>query len=129
MNDIFENYKSPITVYSDFENQILQEQENQIMCKIRTFVDVDKDELIKMVNYDRNQYKEGYKAGIQKMRRHGHWVKTDWGDYKCSECGHYEETIYAGKNKIYNDFSDFQSCNNFCRNCGAFMDEVAANDG
>lgn len=61
-------------------------------------------------------------------RKHGHWIKTDWGDYKCSVCKHYEETTYAGKNKIYKDFSDFMDCNRFCRKCGAIMDGVSENE-
>ena len=56
-------YESPITeVISDISTQIIQEKENQLMMQMRQTVgyDIDKNELIKALQYDRDQYKKGY---------------------------------------------------------------------
>lgn len=56
-------YESPIAeVMSDISTQLIQEKENQIMMQMRQTVgyDIDKNELIKALQYDRNQYKKGY---------------------------------------------------------------------
>lgn len=62
-------YESPVyLILKDVETQIDQEIERTIMNVIRKFdVDVDKDELIKALNYDRNQYNKGYKDGINEV--------------------------------------------------------------
>ena len=54
-------YKSPIEVITasmqtDLENQILS-------SVLKTYVSVDKEELIKALNYDRDQYQKGYADG------------------------------------------------------------------
>lgn len=56
-------YESPITeMMSDISTQIIQEKENQLMMQMRQTVgyDIDKDELIKALQYDRHQYQKGY---------------------------------------------------------------------
>jgi hypothetical protein len=51
-----------------------EERENAIMVKISETIgtDVDKEELIKALNYDRNQYQKGYLDGkndtLEKVR-------------------------------------------------------------
>ena len=62
-------YESPINmIYDAAYNNIKQYQdevENKIVCEIteRYAIDVNKDELIKALNYDRNQYNNGYADG------------------------------------------------------------------
>lgn len=58
-------YKSPIeTIYGELQTQMVQEGENMVMKAIRKAgVNVDKEELIKALQYDRNQYTEGYADG------------------------------------------------------------------
>lgn len=58
-------YKSPIEkIYSELQTQMAQEDENMIMTAIREVgVNVDKEELIKALRYDRNQYTKGYEDG------------------------------------------------------------------
>ena len=57
-------YESPIQVAI---GQIRMEQENNIYRAIREYgVDVDKDELIKALQYDRNQYEKGYINGYNR---------------------------------------------------------------
>ena len=62
-------YESPINmIYDATYNNVKQYQdevENKIVCEIteRYAIDVNKDELIKALNYDRDQYNKGYADG------------------------------------------------------------------
>ena len=58
-------YNSPIEkIYSELQTQMVQEDENMVMKAIRKVgVNVDKSELIKALQYDRNQYEKGYEDG------------------------------------------------------------------
>lgn len=62
------NYESPINV-----DYIMREQEKQfekdVLRVIASYdITVDANELVKALQYDRNQYEIGYKAGYQKAR-------------------------------------------------------------
>ena len=48
--------------------QLIEAKENHIMATIRQYVDVDKDELIRALQYDRNQYEKGFEDGYVKGR-------------------------------------------------------------
>lgn len=67
-------YNSPIEkIYSELQTQMVQEDENMVMKAIRKVgVNVDKGELIKALQYDRDQYAKGYEDGknevIDKIR-------------------------------------------------------------
>lgn len=58
-------YKDPIEkIYGELQTQMVQEDENMVMKAIRKVgVNVDKYELIKALQYDRNQYTKGYEDG------------------------------------------------------------------
>lgn len=58
-------YESPIDrVVSDIVTEMEQEREQFIMrCVHKEGINVDRDELIKALNYDRNQYQKGYSDG------------------------------------------------------------------
>ena len=58
-------YNSPIeTIYGEISAQMAQEDEKMIMKAIRNVkINVEKDELIKALQYDRNQYTTGYEDG------------------------------------------------------------------
>lgn len=62
-------YESPINlVVQDIETQMVQKEEQTILEAIKKYdVVVDKDELIKAINYDRNQYSKGYKDGVNNI--------------------------------------------------------------
>ena len=62
-------YISPVEVYTQKVIQDMQEQqENCVMTAIlNTGIKVDKDELIKALNYDRQQYQKGYKDGRNEL--------------------------------------------------------------
>ena len=60
-------YKSPIEkmmIYGEIQTQMVQEDENMVMKAIREVgITVDKEELIKALQYDRKQYTKGYEDG------------------------------------------------------------------
>ena len=62
-------YNSPITIISQMVDEHIKEiqkqEETAVMAEItkKIGVDVDKDELIRALNYDRHQYEKGYLDG------------------------------------------------------------------
>ena len=78
-------YNSPIEkIYSELQTQMVQEDENMVMKAIRKVgVNVDKGELIKALQYDRDQYTKGYEDGkneiLDKIR--AEIVDLDDADY------------------------------------------------
>ena len=63
-----DNYKSPIEIYFDhFVTEVTKDIEGQIIAKARQVCDIniDKDELIKALRYDREQYSRGYANGFE----------------------------------------------------------------
>ena len=60
------SYKSPIDIiYGNIETKV----EDDVVKAIQSYnISVDKDELIKALNYDREQYKAGYKSAIYKIK-------------------------------------------------------------
>lgn len=59
-------YKSPITImHRQLANQINVQLEGEVLKAVmKCNIDVNKDELIKALNYDRQQYEKGYKDGV-----------------------------------------------------------------
>ena len=105
-------YESPIEVmFRDIENRIREQEENAITAEVsrQMGVNVDKDELMKALTYDRDQYNKGYADAKRAYERpKGHWIYS-CGMPICSEC---QEAI---------DILSGQD--NFCPNCGADMRE------
>ena len=62
-------YESPIEIFMDeIQSQIVKDQENGIYKAITNYgISVDKDELVKALQYDRNQYYRGYKDGAREL--------------------------------------------------------------
>ena len=62
-------YESPIEkIYGELQTQMVQEDENMVMKAVRKVgVNVDKGELIKALQYDRNQYTKGYEDGKKEV--------------------------------------------------------------
>ena len=61
-------YESPITqIMSDISAQMIQEKENQVMMQMRQTIgyDLDKEELIKALQYDRDQYHKGFTDALK----------------------------------------------------------------
>lgn len=55
-------YKSPISMIESISDHITEKIENELLVKVTTTVgfDVDKEELLKALKYDRGQYDKGY---------------------------------------------------------------------
>lgn len=56
-------YESPIEkIYGEIQSRIVQQDEDNLMYEVRQAVGykVDKEELLKALQYDRNQYDKGY---------------------------------------------------------------------
>ena len=65
-------YESPIAIVQKVVNKAREQMENDIMNNILTVtteygVDINKDELIKALQYDRNQYNKGYADGYSEF--------------------------------------------------------------
>ena len=59
-------YESPVTLLcQQVADAITQDQENKIMAEIKyqMAVDINKEELLKALKYDRDQYNKGYNDG------------------------------------------------------------------
>lgn len=59
-------WKSPISIYQTAINGTTTEIDGQIIAEIKTQIgiDIDKEELIKAINYDRDSYNRGYYDGL-----------------------------------------------------------------
>jgi len=127
-------YKSPLTVPPvdrkiDIEktiemNKALKKQaesvgemyDRYVLCTIQKFgIEVDRDELVKALRYDRDQYNKGYNdAKNEFYHGYGEWhgklvtggMSEKW-DYTCSECGGVQHDMYLGMK--------------YCPYCGAKM--------
>ena len=89
-------------------------------------VNVDKEELLKALRYDRQQYEKGFADGVNSERKHGDWMFVErresqydvdgaetWGMiYECSVCNFHH--IF-----IENHISQYK----YCPQCGAKMVE------
>lgn len=97
-------YKSPIEkICDEIQTQMVQEEENIVMKAIREVgVNVDKEELIKALQYDRNQYTKGYEDGkndvLDKIRAE---IEEEYGDYDI--CEWFEDYDYEE-----NDISEYR---------------------
>ena len=127
MNNIeidWSNYESPISI-----NYIMREQEKQIEKDVLKVIasyniNVDADELVKALQYDRNQYEKGYKAGFHDAQqvKHGKW---EWEPgyvgttAKCSVCGLSPMGFYSLPIIQIGRLPEYP----FCPKCGAKMDE------
>lgn len=68
MNNIT-GYESPINIVQQLVTDVTENVDKQVYTAIQQVgVIVNKDELIKAINYDRNQYEEGYKNGYKKAK-------------------------------------------------------------
>ena len=87
-------YNSPIELMiTDIQNQILKQQDDQIYQATLHYVpNVDKEELLRALKYDRNQYDKGYADGIRDAREEL---------VRCKYCKHCEPAINSFGEKIY----------------------------
>lgn len=86
----------PIIEVIDQMPQYIHDRDKYIMeAVLQTEIKVDKQELIRALNYDRGQYEKGYKDGATSDRK-AHWITTPEEYYAvAAEKGkRYEDTEY-----------------------------------
>lgn len=114
------DYESPIhMIYSELNQQV---EEHIYKCVLNVGIDVNKEELIKALKYDRNQYDKGYSdAKRQYDRGHAHWEEFNGKTELCLICS-----------KCSHNYIEADPCCterfNYCPNCGAKMDEEVEDD-
>ena len=112
-------WESPIYVYTedDITRKITKEVEGYIITETKKVVPyINKEELLKALEYDRNQYEKGYADGRESAIKHGHWINKGFEPTRCSVCGITVDAI----NGIPWAIKSFK----YCPYCGAKMDEV-----
>ena len=111
------NWESPISITEEICREMAEAYDAYIVEEVRKVIPhIDKEELVKALEYDRGQYEKGYADGKESAVKHGHWERTDIVMYshnavRCSVCG----ILSPSYSKSHDPF---------CRVCGAKMDEV-----
>ena len=93
-------YESPIRIIEStidsFSKAIIKQKDDAIFAEVQSSfgVDVDREELIRALQYDRDQYNKGYADGKRDAEADlvrckdcigkAHWYKNDYG---CTICG------------------------------------------
>lgn len=108
-------YKSPIEVYIEQAvNDIAEQRDNQICSYIteKFDVQVDREELIKALQYDRAQYEKGYKEGAkesldtyQAALLDTEFLKYNYGIKKVDAYF----ISYFGPEAVVNDYKEWKS--------------------
>ena len=107
-------YNSPIEMSYSFSDSFAQRFSEDMDKLVLTAcfdvgVKLDKAELIKALEYDRDQYEKGYRDGKKDAVNYAYWNKRgdEWAfPYDCSNCGH-----------------GVQRRTPYCPFCGAIMDK------
>ena len=110
-------YESPIEI---LVGKIQTKMEDDLVKAVQSYhINVDKDELIKALRYDRDQYEKGYDDCRRSfLTKHGKWVR-EFPNYSrcefiCSICG---------GNALYEYESWGQTKSKYCPHCGAMMED------
>ena len=107
-------YESPINIiYGQMQTQI----EGDIFRAVQSYaVDVDKEELLRSLKYDRDQYNKGYADGRSDAVAHGYWKK-----YRDHFTKRHIGWICTNCSAVISDLSNGDTP--FCPHCGAMMDD------
>lgn len=116
---VCDGWESPINIIADeIVHKIERDAENNLMHTVKQTIgfEVDKEELLKALHYDRGQYNKGFEVAKRLYKRpKGRWEKITIMDYlddkeifKCNQC-----------NFLKSRFTKY----NYCPNCGADMKE------
>ena len=123
-------YKSPVEFYiEDIQHQMVKQMDEEMYQVVLHYVpNVDKDELIRALQYDREQYVNGYADGQRDATAHAHWVYDpngcDWGigAYRCSRCDCRNGGLPCNEDAHVYSYAN----SHYCPYCGAKMDEEVA---
>ena len=106
----FYEWKSPIIeifkqAEENYQKQLNNKLEEQLMCEVNYQVgySVDKEELIKALNYDREQYDKGYRDGVKEtFIAELENIKTELNDksFAYSLTDNFENDIVIGVIKV-----------------------------
>lgn len=83
-------YESPIEVmYGEMHSKMVKDEEDRIMYEVnrQVGVHVDREQMLKALQYDRNQYDKGYKDALVDMQHLTDLVK----DFNPAEIAHHIE--------------------------------------
>ena len=110
-------YKSPIDMLiDDIQHQIAEQQDEQIYkAVVSVGINVHKEELIRALQYDRQQYELGYADGRSDAVAHGIWHK-----YRDHFTKRHIGWICNNCSAVSYDLSNGDTP--FCPHCGAMMD-------
>lgn len=63
-------YESPINfIFGDIQMQVVKQQENEAYMAVQKCgVDVNKEELMRALQYDREQYEKGYEDAVRQVK-------------------------------------------------------------
>lgn len=62
------SYDSPIEIVKKMQEQYEMDVVNNVVKCVQSYgINIDKDELIKALKYDRQQYEKGYKDGVKEF--------------------------------------------------------------
>ena len=118
--DLDSEYKSPIgMIFQEMSREFDQMAENQLMIRVNQAVDfnVDKAELLKALQYDREQYVKGYENAKKKYQR----PRGEWRIERNSTLGVCLQEVYICSNCNTAVGCQFFVRRSFCPNCGADM--------
>lgn len=107
IKNALEGWVSPVElIYEDAKNTFLEQTDEHILarCEAVLGVKVDRDELIKAMNYDREQYKKGFSNG---------YAKRDEEIVRCEDCEHYQNHI-CRRISIDGEFNVMVAKSHFC---------------
>ena len=120
------SYQPPVEIGYGPTRHIEGDIDEAVMLTIEQTINikVDKDELIRAMQYDRGHYEKGYADGAASQTRHGRWsygYNSEAGMlcHFCTACG----------KEAYWDTDYGQQLFKFCPNCGADMREEGADNG
>ena len=107
-------YQGPIDVLIDkVQMQFKKGLDEQVhQAVVHVGVNVDKEELLRALAYDRGQYEKGYADGREAAVKHGTWEHLGGDEWCCSDCGHV----------ITTEGSWEKPTKKYCEECGAKMD-------
>lgn len=106
-------YESPIDVLiEDVRMQIVESVDEKVyQAVVNVGISVEKEELLRALQYDRQQYEAGYADGVADAVKHGKWEHLGGDEWCCSACG----------NVITTEGSWEKPTKKYCEECGAKM--------